>query len=222
LDAAQTRNSFAVVCGTGARRVKKATRGKSAANMPERDNVNLAALIGSIGNRDERAEHSMRELHDLTVGKLMGLARGMLRNSADAEEIVCDTYVQVWQSARKFDEIRGSAIAWLVMICRSRALDRIRERKLRAALAANESAELVVVSDDEQETLLSMLQTDSLVRSALATLSIDKRRLVELAFLEGLSHADLSARTGVPLGTVKSTLRRSLQTLHASLDGVAL
>jgi RNA polymerase sigma-70 factor, ECF subfamily len=200
----------------------KVGHARAATKIPGRDTTDLGALIASIGNRDARAEAAMRDLHDQTVGALMALARGMLRNQADAEEIVCDTYVQVWQTAQKFDASRGSPMAWLAMMCRSRALDRIRERNVRARLVANAGAEPIATTDDGPERLLSMLQTKSRVRGALAKLSADKRRLVELAFLEGLSHADLSARTGVALGTVKSTLRRSLQTLHASLQESAL
>jgi RNA polymerase sigma-70 factor, ECF subfamily len=219
MHAEQQKRLYSFALGEGW--MAKAGRTRAATKLPDSSNADLAALIASVGNRDAGAEQAIRDLHDQTVGALMALARGMLRNKADAEEIVCDTYVQVWQSAQKFDASRGSAMAWLAMMCRSRALDRIRERNVRTKLLANASAEPVDTTDDGPERLMSMLQTDSRVHGALAKLSTDKRRLVELAFLEGLSHADLSARTGVPLGTVKSTLRRSLQTLHASLEGAA-
>jgi RNA polymerase sigma-70 factor (ECF subfamily) len=181
----------------------------------------LAGLVTSIAARDERAETALRKLHDQTAGAMMGLARAILRNKVDAEEIVCDTYVQVWQTAGSFDASRASPMGWLAMICRSRALDRIREHTLRAKLAAAASAEPVDSVDEGPEKLISMLQSDSSVHAALAKLSADKRRLVELAFLEGLSHTMLSERLRVPLGSVKSSLRRSLQTLHDSLEGHA-
>lgn len=174
----------------------KAGRAKSTIMHPGRESTDLAELIASLGNRDDRGEEAIRELHDRTLGSLMALARGMLRNNADAEEIVCDTFVQVWQTAKKYDASRGSPMGCLAMICRSRELDRIRERNLRAKLLANASAEPVDTNDDGPERLMALLQTDSRVRGAPAKLSADKRRLIELAFLEGLSHADLSVRTG--------------------------
>lgn len=182
--------------------------------------VSLDSLLRDIVAGDANAETAVQQFHDLTVGRLMGLARGMLRNAADAEEAVCDTYVQVWQTARQFDEQRASPIAWLIMICRSRCLDRLRSRKLQTRLVAAAASEPVNATDEGPERLLSMLQSSSRVRSALEALPSDKRRLIELAFLEGLSHAELSARLRLPLGTVKSHLRRSLQALHASIEGI--
>jgi RNA polymerase sigma factor (sigma-70 family) len=206
------------------RRHREATRrgaGKTPVAAAESEAGALARLVACIAARGEHAEPALRELHDQTAGAMMGLARTILRDKSDAEEIVCDTYVQVWQTAGSFDAGRASPMGWLAMICRSRALDRIREHKLRAKLAADVSAEPVDVVDEGPERLISMLQTDSSVHAALAKLSADKRRLVELAFLEGLSHATLSERLQVPLGSVKSALRRSLRTLHESLEGHA-
>lgn len=182
--------------------------------------VTLESLLHAVVAGDANAESAIQQLHDLTVSRLMGLARGMLRNTADAEEAVCDTYVQVWQTAKHFDVQRASPIAWLVMICRSRCLDRLRSRKLQARLVAAAAAEPANTTDDGPERLLGMLQSNSRVRSALETLPSGKRRLIELAFLEGLSHVELSERLQLPLGTVKSHLRRSLQTLHSSIEGV--
>jgi RNA polymerase sigma-70 factor, ECF subfamily len=179
----------------------------------------LASLLSAIAARSPRAEDAMRELHDRTVGTLMALAQSMLRNRSDAEEIVCDTFVQVWQTAGRFDLTRAAPMGWLTMICRSRALDRIREHKLRAKLTASVSAEPTDTVDEGPERLLAMLQVGSTVHAALAGLATDKRRLIELAFIDGMSHAALSERMQVPLGTVKSTLRRSLQSLHQSLQG---
>jgi RNA polymerase sigma-70 factor (ECF subfamily) len=93
----------------------------------------LAELAARVGRQDEAA---LGELYDATVAKLFGLARAILRNPADAEEVVCDTYTQVWQTARLYDASRGSIMGWLVTICRSRALDLLRQRRVRERTAS--------------------------------------------------------------------------------------
>jgi RNA polymerase sigma-70 factor, ECF subfamily len=179
----------------------------------------LAPLLTSIAAGGASAESAMQELHDRTVGLLMALARGVLRSKMDAEEVVCDTYVQVWQTAKRFDATRAAPMGWLAMICRSRAIDRLRAHKAQRKTVTGISAEPTDCVDEGPERLMLMLQADSGVHAALAKLPADRRRLVELAFLEGLSHAALSERMRVPLGTVKSALRRSLHMLHQSLEG---
>jgi RNA polymerase sigma-70 factor (ECF subfamily) len=179
----------------------------------------LEDLVERIALRGDSAEQAIQDLHDLTVGTLTGLARGMLRNVSDAEEVVCDTYVQAWQTASQFDSRRASAMGWLVMICRSRALDRLRARKTHARLLTGISAEPVDDTAEGPDRLLSMLQSNSRLREALAGLPPDRRRIIELAFLEDLSHAELSKRLNLPLGTVKSHVRRSLQVLHDAIAG---
>jgi RNA polymerase sigma-70 factor, ECF subfamily len=180
----------------------------------------LAPLLKAVAGGGAPAEAAMQELHDRTVGSLMALASGILRSKTDAEEIVCDTYVQVWQTATRFDATRAAPMGWLAMICRSRAIDRLRAHKLQRKIATGISAIPTDCVDEGPERLMSMLQANSGVHAALERLPADRRRLVELAFLEGLSHAALSERMQIPLGTVKSALRRSLQMLHSSLEGV--
>src|SRR5688572_5531745 len=100
--------------------------------------VRVAAMEGSVPGLEElmaaivaRSDAALAQMYDLTASKLYGLARAMLGNVADAEEVVCDVFVQVWQTAPSFDATRGSVLAWLMMICRSRALDVLRQRKSR-------------------------------------------------------------------------------------------
>jgi RNA polymerase sigma-70 factor (ECF subfamily) len=203
----------------------KNKRARPRGEAPGDSSAELAALIKSVAARDPAAEASLARMHELTVGTLTALARSMLRDPNDAEEIVCDTYVQAWQTAGSYSSARGTALAWLVTICRSRALDRLRQRKLRVATAQAVGAEQdlneVGVDRDSPDQLLSLMQTGTAVHAALAKLSADKRRMVELAFLEGLSHQEISDRMQVPLGTVKSHVRRSLQTLRDALASEA-
>lgn len=174
----------------------------------------LSTLMSAIVARRDTA---LCQLYDLTASKLYGLARAMLANPADAEEVVCDVYVQVWQTAATFDATRGSVLGWLLMICRSRALDLLRQRRTRAERSVEELPE-EEAGDPGPEDMLERFQEGTAVHGALARLSPLRRELVGLAFFKGLSHQEIAAATKLPIGTVKSHLRRSLRSLREVLD----
>jgi RNA polymerase sigma-70 factor, ECF subfamily len=192
-------------------------RVKTAVREVELPATQLVALIERIAAGQQVA---LNELYELTVAKLFGLARLILRNSADAEEVVCDTYAQIWESARRFEAGRGSVLGWMLTICRSRALDLLRQRRSRLRTADGFERE-AAVSDDAQEggpdVLLQELQRGTSVQRAMAALSPIRRQLVALAFLQGLSHQEIVEQTGLPLGTVKSHIRRALTVLREEL-----
>ena len=177
----------------------------------------LAYLIDEMRQGNEQA---LESLYDATVGKLYALAAAILHQAQDAEDVVCATYAQAWVSAAQYDASRATPLGWLLMMCRSRALDQLRKRKLYAVrLADARSGE----SDDNAappEDLLSLVQENSRVHAALATLSDERRRLVSLSFLRDLTHAEIAEITGMPLGTVKSHLRRALSQLRAHLEAM--
>ncbi len=175
----------------------------------------LTALLHAASRRDEAA---LGQLYDLTAGKLFGLARTILGNPADAEEVVCDTYVQAWQSASRFDPGRGSVLAWLLMICRSRALDHLRQRRSRAAAESAATSLAEEATEPAPEDLLRQIQEGTAIHRALEALTPLRRQLVALAFFRGLSHQEIAVAMRLPVGTVKSHLRRSLQGLRAVLD----
>lgn len=177
--------------------------------MPE-----LSTLMSAVVARHDAA---LAQLYDLTASKLYGLARAMLGNTADAEEVVCDVYVQVWQTAASFDSTRGSVLAWLMMICRSRALDLLRQRRARAERSVEEMPE-EGGAGLAPEDMLTQFQEGTAVHRALAELSPLRRQLVALAFFKGLSHQEIAAAMKLPIGTVKSHLRRSLLSLREVLE----
>jgi RNA polymerase sigma-70 factor (ECF subfamily) len=191
----------------------RATRGHTVA--PDSD---LTGLLQRVSRRDPAALHS---LYRATSAKLYGLAHAMLGNTADAEEVVCDSYVQAWRSAAHFDPGRGSVLAWLLMMCRSRALDLLRQRRSRAAaeIAVSRCAE--EGRESAPEELLDQAQSGAAVHRALGALSPLRRQLVALAFFRGLSHQEIARAVRLPIGTVKSHLRRSLQGMRAVLEGEA-
>ncbi len=181
------------------------------------DDAGLAALIERIGHHDDKA---LAALYDATAPRVFGLVGCMLNDSGLAEEVVEDTYWQVWRQAERFDASRGRPVTWLLAMARSRAIDAIRRRERRA---------LAPLSDDEQaalcdETMLSppelLAATNSqhLLHRALETLEPQPRQLIALAFFRGLTHEEIAECTHLPLGTVKSQIRRSLLALKHCLE----
>jgi RNA polymerase sigma-70 factor, ECF subfamily len=172
-------------------------------------------LMEGIRRGDESA---LETLYEATVGKLYALASAILRQTEDAEEAVCATYAQAWEGAAGYDSERASVLGWLLMICRSRSLDLLRKRAVRAEGVEATDVETLPGRADQPDDLLSLMQRSSRVHAALASLPAERRQLVSLAFLRDLSHQEIADMTGLPLGTVKSHLRRALVQLRAQLE----
>ena len=184
-----------------------------------------AAAVGSLATLVERIrrgqERALEELYEATVGKLYALASAILRSAEDAEEIVCETYAYAWANAARFDASRANALGWLLMLCRSRALDRVRQRRANAtALDIAALRETDSGSSDQPYNILDLMQRRSRVHTALSQLTPERRHLVSLAFLQGLSHQEIADATRLPLGTVKSHVRRALAQLRDSLEAL--
>jgi RNA polymerase sigma-70 factor (ECF subfamily) len=178
----------------------------------------LGALMQRVQQREAAA---LEALYDATCTRLFALASAILRSREDAEEVVCDCYTQAWNDAGRYDANRATVLGWLTMLCRSRALDRLRQRRHQHLSVGLDAADSVADPGPQPDDLLSLLEEGGRVRAALATLPEDRRELVALAFLRGLSHQQIAELKGLPLGTVKSHVRRSLLQLREALDGVA-
>ncbi len=175
----------------------------------------LRVLHARIVARDSEA---LGALFNEAGGRLFALANAILRSREDAEEVVCDTFTQVWNDAHRFDPGRASVMGWLTVICRSRALDKRRQRRNPAQVVDIASAQELEDPQPLPVDLLSLLEQGARVRQALAALPPDRRELIAMAFLEGLSHQEIAERTNLPLGTVKSHVRRSLLQLRDALE----
>jgi RNA polymerase sigma factor (sigma-70 family) len=186
--------------------------------MPADCAPGLATVVERMRIGQERA---LEELYHATVGKLYALASAILRSPEEAEEIVCETYAYAWANAARFDASRGNPLGWLLMLCRSRALDRWRQRRangnVRDVVALGEAAGGSV---DQPDDILSLMQQRTSVHAALAQLTPKRRHLVSLAFLHGMSHQEIADATRLPLGTVKSQVRRALTQLRQSLEAM--
>jgi RNA polymerase sigma-70 factor (ECF subfamily) len=171
--------------------------------------------ISRIQAREERA---LGEFYDSTGRLVYSLAMRILGNAEDAEEVVGDVFSQVWRNAAHFDAGRGSVLAWLMMMTRSRALDRVRSRGNRPSLEQTmEASRNLATTEESIEEAAFIAERRRLVREALAELSEDQRSLIELAFYQGLSHSELSACAGLPVGTVKTRIRLGMLKLRDRL-----
>jgi RNA polymerase sigma factor (sigma-70 family) len=175
----------------------------------------LAVLVRTLATGDRTP---LREIYILTAPLLCSLARRILTNTADAEEVICDVYTQVWQTAAQYDLKRGSVSAWLAIICRSRAIDRYRQNKCRLD-GDSSDCELSLEKSPAfaPDDLLSALQCGTTIYAAMLRLSPLRRSILALAFFEGLSHQEIATATQLALGTVKSHIRRSLAALRYEL-----
>ena len=177
------------------------------APAPERAvEAQLAAAIARCAAGERTA---MRVIYDMEAGRMVGVARRMLRREDLAEEAVQDTFMRMWRAARSFDPAKGSARTWLYAILRNCAITILRdERRFENDPDAGTDAAPAA------ETAMARLPETSALRRCLEQLDAQRRTVVVLAYVHGLSHGELAGKLGVPLGTVKSWVRRSLISLQ--------
>jgi RNA polymerase sigma factor (sigma-70 family) len=185
-----------------------------------RNDQALAAAIAAIAKGDERA---LEALYDETVGRVFGLALRIVRNRESAEEVTEDVFIQAWRSAATFDAARGAPIAWLLTICRSRALDHLRRAEPALAHPDPQSlrAAVDVEHDDDPQSLLAAARDHAQLKRALESLTPQQRQLVALAFFRGFTHQEIAAHSGLPLGSVKTWIRRALAVLRKELENAS-
>jgi RNA polymerase sigma-70 factor (ECF subfamily) len=170
-----------------------------------------AALLHRCAGGDRAA---FRLLYDRWGSRLYGIAVRITRQPSLGADAVHDAFVQIWQQAHRFDPERGSPDAWIIGLVRYRALDIVRRQSRE--IPGYEADEREDESPDVLARLVSTAEGAALHR-CLNELEADRRRLVVMAFVDGLSHSELAERLSVPLGTVKSSIRRSLIALRGCL-----
>lgn len=174
----------------------------------------LNRLLQNTARNDQAA---FAELYKRTSSKLFGVCLRMLRNRGEAEEVLQETYTAVWRRAASFDATRASAITWLVALSRNKAIDRLRQHR-EELLDDPKDLEVAV---DEQPTPAADAETSQEYRRlqlCLDELEPQQRSSVREAFFSGATYNELAARCKVPLGTMKSWIRRSLIQLRHCLD----
>lgn len=183
--------------------------GQREARDPQLDQW-LAALV-------QHSADALSRLYEATAARLYAVALRVTGCAADAEEVVVDVYQHAWTHATDFDPRRGGALTWLCMLTWSRAVDR--RRRLRPqtdALHPEGDHDTYTPAAMEADPLATFVD-GARVRAALAELRPEQRDLILMAFYEGASHSEIAERTGLPLGTVKSHIRRGVDALRQAL-----
>jgi RNA polymerase sigma-70 factor (ECF subfamily) len=180
------------------------------------DDARLEGWIAGIVDHDERA---LLALYEATLSRVYGLVLRLVRRSQLAEEVAEDVYFQVWRQAPRFDPARGRPLTWLLGMARSRAIDAIRReaRFQHETLDDDATAPASAPVGESGDELLAVAQGHAELHRALLLLKPQPRQLVALAFFNGLSHEEIASQTRLPLGTVKSQIRRALITLREAL-----
>ncbi len=183
---------------------------------PAPDDGQLVALFARIVHQDQRA---LERLYDTTAARVHGLVLRIVGGRALAEEVVEDTFWQVWRQAVRFDPARGRPMSWLLAMARSRAIDALRrdQRFRHDELPGDDAAGGAECAPPPQD-LLAATREHAAVHAALAALDARSRQLVALAFFRGLTHEEIALQQALPLGTVKSLIRRALQQLRRALE----
>lgn len=169
-----------------------------------------AALITRIRAGDESA---MADLYDRYSGIVYGVALRVLANTSAAEDVVQEVFLQLWRNPQAFDADRGKLAPWLAVIARNRAIDLLRKRPME-----DDIDELPISTGVDLEDEAAQRLAISKVRGVLGQLPADQRRLLEMAFFEGLTHTEIASKTGEPLGTVKTRIRSGLVALRKAFS----
>lgn len=158
---------------------------------------------------------ALQPLYELASPLLFGCLTRILRRRALAEEALQDVFVSIWQRASQFSALRGRPMAWMISIARYRAIDLLRHERSAPVLVPDLPEQAHEEPDEEAS---AWLPASALLERCLQVLSDSQRQCLELAFVGGHSHEDISRLTGNPLGTVKSWIRRGLQSLRQCLE----
>jgi RNA polymerase sigma-70 factor (ECF subfamily) len=183
--------------------------GRSPVRQPD-----LQALVESVARGDTDA---FAELYDAVAAPVLGVARAVLRDMAQSEEVAQEVLVEVWRTAPRYRPDRGTALNWILTLAHRRAIDRVRSVEAAAALwSLAAQLEQVPAYDEVSEQVEHRLEREQ-VRRCLRTLTELQRQSVTLAYYRGLTYREVAAQLSLPLGTVKTRLRDGLIRLRDCL-----
>ncbi len=180
---------------------------------PESAQVSDVELLHAVARGDEVA---LARLYDGYREILFGLLVRILNSREEAEDVLQEVFVQVWKRASDFDEARGRPFTWLVTLARSRAIDRLRSLGSRQRVVQNAAREIIEETSDAIEDAIRAEEA-KVVRQALQEIPEEQRRVLELAYFEGLTQSEVARRLEAPLGTVKTRMRSGMIKLRELL-----
>jgi len=173
--------------------------------------VSAAYLIQQVAQQDREA---FSQLYDRCSSLVFSLAMRMLRVRSDAEDLLQEVFVQVWRQAQNYSAERGSPEAWIINIARSRAIDKIRSiRRMEKSFVLTDDPARAE-SSENVETAAASSEAKLAMNSALANLPEAQRKVLEMAYFDGLTQTEIAARLKEPLGTVKTRMRSGIQRLR--------
>jgi RNA polymerase sigma factor (sigma-70 family) len=175
-------------------------------------------LVRALARASEGREDSLREIYDLTSAKLYGICLRILGDAQEAEDALQDVFVSVWKRAGSFDAARASPITWLATLARNRAIDRLRSSRRGGAAAPIEAA--YDIADPAPSALMALEASEDRARltGCIGELETRSADAIRSAFFGGFTYAELADKAGVPLGTMKSVVRRALMKLKDCLE----
>jgi RNA polymerase sigma-70 factor (ECF subfamily) len=176
-----------------------------------------AALVRSIAAGDQVALHTIYEMAHRPVFTLI---MRITASRETAEELTVDVFHDVWRRAARYDAANGTVLGWIMNQARSRAIDRLRFEARKKRSPGDHEEALVDAAANPCDVLELREQVQSL-RSALTVLTVDERQALEASFFGGLTHAEVAARLGQPLGTIKTRIRSALHKLRRALTAEA-
>ena len=180
----------------------------------------LAELLARVALSDQQA---FAELYRQTSSHLYAVALRILRESGAAEEVLQESYVNIWHHAGSYVAAKSQPLTWLTSIVRNRCLDQMRRREIDTVTIDDEEQGMMLADDRPSLEDMLLSSADALaVKGCVERLEAGQKQAIALAFYQGLSHSELARHLGQPLGTVKSWVRRGLERLKACLDGVGL
>jgi RNA polymerase sigma-70 factor (ECF subfamily) len=181
--------------------------------------IETSSLLPAVAAGDRAA---FEALYDRYSGVLYALLLRILSSAEDAQEALQEAFLKAWTNASTFDPSRGSEIAWLITIARSRGIDRLRARRVRGERESDAGREISIHAGAVEKTTGAdpaiASQERIAIRTALDELPPPQRVALELAYFEGLSQSEIAERTGEPLGTIKTRMQLGMKKLRDRLQ----
>jgi RNA polymerase sigma-70 factor (ECF subfamily) len=186
----------------------------------------LNPVRNSLSDQDDRAlllamkagdASALSIFYDRYAPLILALLNRILFNREEAEELLCDVYLEFWRRAVKYDDQRSSPRSYLILLARSRAIDRLRCRASIKTESLN-AATNYAAPQSEPPRLLELMEQSQRIKAAMSALTLDQRQALEAAYYDGLSHDEIARKFDKPLGTVKTYIRQAIVRLRTSMS----